>query len=83
MDVAASLAASAAPLEDTPDWCRFSLPPQLCGDPIELEGARLAFQSFLASANMFPSLQKDIGDGRGTGRSGRRRAPCASRATRR
>ena len=31
----------AAPLEDTPEWCRFSLPPQLYSDPIELEGTRL------------------------------------------
>jgi len=60
MDVAAGLAAHAAPLEDTPEWCRFSLPPQLCGDPIELEGTRLAFEAFFSGPNMFPSLRKDI-----------------------
>ena len=60
MDVAASLAAHAAPLEDTPEWCRFSLPPQLYSDPIELEGTRLAFESFFSGPNMFPSLRKDI-----------------------
>ena len=60
MDVAAGLAAHAAPLEDTPEWCRFSLPPQLYSDPIELEGTRLAFESFFSGPNMFPSLRKDI-----------------------